>query len=427
MTDPRQLNSTIPPGWKSQRAKFHFLNTRRVGFRAEEPLSASQKYGVVPQVVLEAERDARVMEAFKSQENFKLVEPDDFVISLRSFQGGIEHSSFRGIISPAYTVMKPSGQVHPGYFRHALKEPGFIGRLNAVITGIRDGKTIKYEEFGELDVPLPPLPVQQAIAAFLDRKTAAIDALIEKKQKLLDLLAEKRAALINQAVTKGLDPNVPMKDSGIPWIGEIPAHWEVKRLKHVSPEITVGIVITPSKYYVEAGVPALRSLNVRENGLSADELVYISTESNQLLHKSMVHAGDLVAVRTGQPGTTAVVDDAFHGANCIDLIVIRKSTAACSAFLCHYMNSGTARVQYASGSTGAIQQHFNIATAMDLLVCTPPVPEQEAIAAWLASRLADLAGAADRLSRSVERLQEYRQSLITAAVTGQLDIGEEAA
>jgi type I restriction enzyme S subunit len=116
---------------------------------------------------------------------------------------------------------------------------------------------------GWIQIPYPKVEVQAEIATFLDRKTAAIDTLIAKKQRLIELLEEKRAALINQAVTKGLNPNVPMKDSGIPWIGEIPEHWKITKLKWLSPFITVGIVITPSKYYVDEGIPCLRSLNIK--------------------------------------------------------------------------------------------------------------------------------------------------------------------
>src|SRR5205085_1793436 len=115
-------------------------------------------------------------------------------------------------------------------------------------------------------------------------------------------------------------------------------------------------------YYQDSGVPCLRSLNVRESGLSDADLVYISKESNEELSKSMVYAGDLVVVRTGQPGTTAIVNHRFHGANCIDLIIIRKSHQIESDYLAYFLNSDAARFQFSEGSGGAIQQHFNIET-----------------------------------------------------------------
>ncbi|MBK6511264.1 MAG: hypothetical protein IPG06_18740 [Haliea sp.] len=153
---------------------------------------------------------------------------------------------------------------------------------------------------------------------------------------------------------------MPMKDSGVELLGEVPAHWEVLRLKNVSPEITVGIVVEPSKYYVDEGVPALRSLNVKPGYISKDQLVYISPEANEVLSKSKIYAGDLVAVRSGQPGTTAVVPKDLDRSNCIDLIIIRKPIGGCEKFLCWYLASDCAIRQFSEGSGGAIQQHFNI-------------------------------------------------------------------
>ncbi len=278
------------------------------------------------------------------------------------------------------------------------------------------------EKFGALRIPKPPVKTQEKIATFLDRKTAAIDTLIAKKQRLIELLEEKRAALINQAVTKGLNPNVPMKDSGIPWIGEIPEHWEITKLKWLSPFITVGIVITPSKYYVDEGIPCLRSLNIKPGEILAKNLVYISEESNNLLAKSNIFKGDLVCVRTGQPGTTAVVDERFENANCIDLILIRKTKKASSEFLCLQMNSEVCRSQYTVGTSGAIQQHFNVETAQNLILCDPPLDEQAEIVSHCQKIIEKHNLLIQKAFVQIEKLQEYRQSLITAAVTGKLEV-----
>jgi type I restriction enzyme, S subunit len=186
------------------------------------------------------------------------------------------------------------------------------GQLDAVGTG-STYDAVTASEVGDLPTLLPALSEQHAIASFLDRETAMIDALLARKQRLIQLLQEKRTALITRAVTTGLHADVPVKDSGIESLGRIPAHWESRRLKFLTPQITVGIVVTPAKYYEPSGVPCLRSLNVREIGLSASDLVFISNESNLLLSKSRIFSGDLVAVRTGQAGTTAVVDDRFNG------------------------------------------------------------------------------------------------------------------
>lgn len=268
----------------------------------------------------------------------------------------------------------------------------------------------------------PPVPEQEAIAAFLDRETVEIDALIEKQGEFVVRLEEHRRALVSEAVTRGLWPTSSMRDTGLKVIPTVPVHWAVKRLRHIAGDVTVGVVVTPSKYYADTGVPALRSLNVRNMRIVHDDLVFFDEISNRLLAKSMLNTDDLVAVRTGKPGTTAVVGPDLDGANCIDLIIIRKSPRFVSRFLAYVMNSDLAHAQYAVGSEGAIQQHFNIEAAKDLLVPLPPVEEQAAIVQRLDARLARLDAIHARSTEMIERLREHRAVLITAAITGKIDV-----
>jgi type I restriction enzyme S subunit len=278
-----------------------------------------------------------------------------------------------------------------------------------------------------LKVVVPPLDEQRAIAAFLDRETARIDALIANKHRQIELLQEKRQAVITQAVTRGLDPNAPMKDSGVEWIGEIPADWQVKRLKYISLHVTVGIVVTPAKFYVAEGIPCLRSLNVRDGSLTDNNLVFISPESHDNHAKSRLRTGDIVAVRSGHPGSAAVVDDRYDDANCIDLIIIRRSRTFEPQFLAYAMASQCVRSQFEAGSGGAIQQHFNIETANNLLIALPPLATQIAIRSSLDKELGDLRALEGSIAQSVATLLEYRTALISAAVTGKIDVRDTAA
>ena len=230
------------------------------------------------------------------------------------------------------------------------------------------------------------------------------------------------ASLPRAARAASLNPHPKLKPSGIDWLGDVPEHWEPKRLRYISPHITVGIVVEPSKYYQDSGVPCLRSFNVTPNRIVGRGLVYISVESHQSLSKSMVTKGDLVAVRSGQPGTTAVIDDRFDGANCIDLIIIRKPRRGDSTFFSYFLNSLPAQAQFSGGAGGAIQQHFNITTASDLWLIEPPAGEQGLIVAFLDRETAKIDSIVAKVETAIERLQEYRTALITAAVTGKLDV-----
>ena len=339
---------------------------------------------------------------------------------------------FDAVSSNFVARMPISGAHSPRFwcYAHAFL---YAGRLNypAVkqTTGIQNLDSAAYLD---TRVGFPPRDEQQAIADFLDRETGKFDTLMGKKRTLIERLKEKRAALISRMVTRGLppdaaraaglDPHPKLKPSGIDWLGDVPKHWRPMRLRFISPHITVGIVVEPSKYYEDEGIPCLRSLNVRPNALLDRELVYISPESHRILAKSMVKRGDLVAVRSGQPGTTAVIDDRFDGANCIDLIIIRKPRRGISTFFSYFLNSIPAQAEFTGGAGGAIQQHFNIATAADLWLVEPPVEEQGAIADFLDRETAKIDRMVAKVEDAIDSLQEYRAALITAAVTGKIDV-----
>ncbi len=324
-------------------------------------------------------------------------------------------------------IIRPTARLLPEYLAFVLKAQPTKQQIQSYQQGAsREG--LNFTQVGDLEYLEPPLPTQKAIAAFLDRKTTAIDALIEKKQKLLDLLAEKRAALINQAVTKGLDPNVPMKDSGIPWIGEIPAHWEIRRISTVSTKITNGYVGPTRGLFVEDGVRYLQSLHIKDNQIRFTPPYFVPEEWSRYKRKSILGEGDVLVVQTGDIGQVAVVPKEWAGANCHALIIVSTITAAMSGeFLAWALSSPYGFASLKSIQTGALHPHLNCGLVRELPVPCPPIPEQR-----------DIVGAVQRLVGSeranrlavetqLERLKEYRQALITAAVTGQLDITEEAA
>ncbi|WP_019567795.1 restriction endonuclease subunit S [Thioalkalivibrio sp. ALMg13-2] len=328
-----------------------------------------------------------------------------------------------GLGTTELTVLRPRGPVTTSayLFRIVTSEPfRWLGESH--MYGAGGQKRVPDDFLRDFSIAWPSREEQAEISAFLDHETGKIDALIEEQRRLIELLKEKRQAVISHAVTKGLEPNVAMKDSGVEWLGEVPAHWEVHRLKYVSPEITVGIVVEPSKYYVDEGVPALRSVNVKPGGVSRDNLVFISLESNDLHSKSKIYSGDLVAVRSGQPGTTGVVPEDLDGCNCIDLIIIRKPDRGSEWFLSWYLGSDSAIRQFSEGSGGAIQQHFNIGTASNLLIAWPPFDEQFRIVQFIEREATRLDRLIDEAEQAMSLLSERKSALISAAVTGKIDV-----
>ncbi|WP_075879010.1 restriction endonuclease subunit S [Vreelandella massiliensis] len=282
-------------------------------------------------------------------------------------------------------------------------------------------RILNAERLGNVPAVMPPVDEQATIAAFLDHETARIDALVEEQQRLIELLKEKRQAVISHAVTKGLDPDVPMKDSGVEWLGEVPAHWLRKRLKNVSPFITVGIVVNPSSYLAEEGLPFIYGGEVREGYIEVDKARKISLEDSRRNRKTMLETGDVVTMRVGYPGVTAVVPPECEGGNCASVMLIKKGSYD-SRWLCAAMNSRLIRHQVEVVQYGAAQKQFNIADAVEFWLFEPPIDEQTRIADYIDRESSSFDQLVVAAKRNMQLLQERRSALISAAVTGKIDV-----
>ena len=219
----------IPQHWEVRKIKYVFTERSQKGFPKEPILCSTQKYGVIPQHMYEN----RVVVVNKGLEGLKLVRKGDFVISLRSFQGGIEYAYYQGIISAAYTILNLNDNCYSNYIKYLMKSFDFIQLLQTCVTGIREGQNINYTLLRKSSLPLPPLAEQRAIVSYLDSKVGQIDTYVAKQTQQIELLKELKQAVIANAVTKGIDNMANLKQTGISWIGHVPQHWEQCRLKNV--------------------------------------------------------------------------------------------------------------------------------------------------------------------------------------------------
>ena len=226
----------IPNHWSAIRMKHLFSDVSIKKKPDSELLSVTQDQGVVPRTWVEN----RMVMPSGALEMFKFINKGDFAISLRSFEGGLEYCHHDGIISPAYTVLKAKRVFDSQFYKYLFKSSSFVSELQTSVVGIRQGKNISYAELSYSYLPTLPKNEQTAIANFLDRKTALIDQAIGIKEKQIELLKERRQILIHKAVTRGLNPNVKLKPSGVEWIGEIPEHWKITFLKRFCSRITDG-------------------------------------------------------------------------------------------------------------------------------------------------------------------------------------------
>ena len=292
--------SEIPEHWESIRMKHLFRDYSEKNKANEELLSVTQNQGVVPRSWVEN----RMVMPSGALESFKFIQKGDFAISLRSFEGGLEYCHHDGIISPAYTVLKTKRKIIEKYYKYLFKSFSFISELQTSVVGIREGKNISYPELSYSFLPIPKIEEQSAIANFLDDKTAKIDQAIAIKQKQIELLKERRQILIHKAVTRGLDENVKLKDSGVEWIGEIPEHWEVKRLKYIATIVLGKMLCNEDKGNYKLK-PYLKSKNIQWLNTdinSVDEMWFSEKEMLEYRLKK----GDLILSEGGEVGKTCI-------------------------------------------------------------------------------------------------------------------------
>lgn len=330
------------------------------------------------------------------------------------------------VCSTGFAVITPGPTLDDRYLGWWLRSDYIIDEICARSVGV-SYPAVNAWELGSLPVPLLSLERQRRIAAFLDRKTAAVDALINKKERLIELLQQKRQALVTQAVTQGLEPKVPMKESGVDWIGKMPGHWNLRRLKQVSSRVVVGIAQAATHAYAESGVPIVRSTNVRANLIDIEDLLYIDEAFADSLRAKYIFPGDLLTVRTGEAGVTAVVPPQLERCQCFTMLITTPRKEHCPEYFSFQLNSHSGRIYFARESWGTAQANISVPILQNTPVAVPPPEEQREIVRHI--EMADLKTAklVKALSHQRQSLQEYRQALISAAVTGQLDLSREAA
>jgi len=271
---------------------------------------------------------------------------------------------------------------------------------------------------------IPPLPEQKQIAKYLDHKTAKIDSLIKKKKRLIELLKEERITVINQAVTKGLDPNVPMKDSGIEWLGEIPAHWEVKRLKYLS-DVVLGKMLTPNDkggYHLK---PYLRAKNLTWLKVDAEDIKEMWFSEAELSQYRVVK-DDLLVSEGGEVGRTCIWNEEIpecYIQNSVNRVRFYEKLVP-RYFLYLFLIYGH------KGHFDAVVSRVSIAhltkeKLIDISFIVPPFDEQEEIVNFIEKETARIDSIISKSEKEIELLQEYRTALISEVVTGKIDVREE--
>ncbi|MDK1082291.1 MAG: restriction endonuclease subunit S [Anaerolineae bacterium] len=405
----------IPASWSLSRHKY--IASFHKG-KNPEVLLDEQRVGTIRYLSMDYLRGNSEPMFAEVEKNSYLSKENQVLIIWDGSNAGEFVRGREGIVSSTMAASELISEINSYFYWYACVclEPEM--RRHAIGMGIPhvDGDELKGST-----IPLPGISEQRNIANFLDHETAKIDTLIEKQQQLIKLLKEKRQAVISHAVTKGLNPDAPMRDSGVEWLEEVPAHWVVKRLKHISPKIGVGLVINPSTYTRNEGVYFIFGGDVKEYTFDLSKTRRISPEDSDGLLPSRLNHRDLVTIRVGYPGITAVVTEDLEGSNCASVIVIRRGKYN-SDWLCAAMNVWVGRQQVDLASYGAAQKQFNVADAIDFVFPVPSENEQNEIAIFVENSLSRFNLLSNKSERQIELLNERRTALISAAVTGKIDV-----
>lgn len=415
----------IPKGWELRRAKTLFTQSNSKGNKIEVLLSPTQKYGVVPQSQLEGV--VQVKEDTDLQ-MFKTIHKGDFVISLRSFQGGFEYSLYEGVCSPAYQVFYPTSPICDTYYRYLFKSQSFISKMNNLTVGIREGKNIQYIDFANSQIPVPPIAEQERIAAFLDAECAKIDAVLEKTRASIEEYKKLKQAVITQAVTKGIRGDRPMKDSGIEWIGEIPAEWRKTQLRHcaaIKSGITLGKKYEKTDSLVER--PYLRVANVQDGYVDLSVLTTIKVTQDEDL-KYRLHAGDVLMTEGGDRdklGRGCVwhgeIEPCLHQ-NHIFAVQTSKDTLL-PEFLEYLTVSDVGRSYF--DVTAIKTTNLACTSSSKVLAFTIPLPsveEQAEIVEALNTKCAGIDALVAKKQQYLTEIENYKKSLIYEYVTGKKEV-----
>lgn len=325
------------------------------------------------------------------------------------------------VVSTGYIVLKSTGVLKPRYIRWLLHEFD-VSHMKTLGAGVR--QTINYSDIGNSYFFAPTEVEQEAISNFLDHETAKIDALIEKQQRLIELLKEKRQAVISHAVTKGLNPNAPMQDSGVEWLGEVPAHWTMTKF-HYEIDLLEGPGILANDFHDE-GVPLLRIQNVKDEFVSSDYKTYLSpSKVRSKWDHFRVAKGDLIISCSATTGLVSeVAEDTIGAIPYTGLIRLRPQVKASitKEFIRCLVQSDLFFEQIKLLQSGSTIQHFGPYHLQQMHITLPTVTEQDQIAKTVKEKTARLDSLISIADQQIELMQERRTALISAAVTGKIDV-----
>ena len=410
----------VPDHWESRRLKFLFSLQKRPVVDGDGIVTCFRDGAVTL-------RSNRRTDGFTNAEKeigYQGIRKGDLVIhAMDAFAGAIGVSDSDGKSSPVYSACTPNEGVSAYYFARLLRHMALAGFVSSLAKGIRERSTdFRWSDASEICLPLPSISEQTQIARFLDHETARIDALIEEQQRLIELLKEKRQAVISHAVTKGLDPTVPMKDSGVEWLGEVPAHWDVGGLTRFIGPVVDYRGRTPTK--VDEGVFLVTARNIRNGRIDyeASQEYVDPASAESLLARGRPEIGDLLFTMEAPLGQVALIDRTDI-ALAQRIVKFRGEPHVMkNHYLMYWFMSTVCQARLETLATGSTALGIK-ASKLGMIEClAPSLKEQDEIISYIQRETAKSDTLVFETEQVILLLQERRSALISAAVTGKIDV-----
>lgn len=411
----------IPKHWDIIKAKYLWNEVFSFSENGSENLLSVSQYDGVTQAKNESRSE--------SLKGYKKVAKDNLVINIMlAWMGGLGVSEYNGIVSPAYCVYRLKKAANPKFMHYLYKTPMYLAEFARHSTGVIPSRWRMYtDDFGQVLTLVPPIDEQDMIVSYLDKVTSKIDEAIAQQQKMIDLLNERKQIIINNAVTKGLNPDVPMKDSGVDWIGEIPEHWEVmKTLFTLSMPITDGPHETPLLY--EDGIPfvSAEAVSMGNGGINFNHIRgYISkTFYDECCKKYTPQRYDIYMIKSGATtGKVAIVETDVKFTIWSPLAVFRCNQQIMNPYYLFFvLQSKFYQLQVQLGWSYGTQQNIGMRTLEKLKVTVPPVCEQVMIANKIKEKLVPINNAIKIANEQITLLYERKQLIINNVVMGKVKV-----
>lgn len=358
--------------------------------------------------------------------NYKVLRKGQFGMNkMKAWQGSYGISDYNGIVSPAYFIFDLERFINPNYFHVAVRSKLYVSFFASYSDGVRIGQwDLSKEKMKHIPFLIPPLSEQQKIAEFLDSKTALIDKAIGIKEKQIALLKERQQIQIHQAVTRGLNPNVAMKDSGVAWIGEIPEHWEVEKVKYVvEKSFSGGTPSTDKLDYWDGGIPWVSSVDVKTNYL-LKTIREISLKGLTNSSSNIAPKGSIIFVtRSGILQHTfaiAILGKEMAINQDIKCLILEKTILA--EFFLKIIKGNNSRILTEVRQQAATVESIDMRAFFNLSIPIPPITEQQQIVTYIETLTQKIATAISYKEQEIEKLKEYKSVLINSAVTGKIKV-----